>query len=190
MLVCSEHRLLFIHPPKTGGGSLRAALQHCGFVRPPEVPASDWHCWKVPAAYASWTVFGTIRNPYARFASWYAHVMGEPRHPSRAHLAGYLDAAGLCDFTTFVQVTLDKGCPADFQPLVVMLRNARFLLRQERLAEEFTRLPFVRPNLALPGGINAFPHPPWRGCYTAQTAALVRDRYAGDFWSYGYPEDI
>lgn len=188
MLVNHERGMIFIHPPKTGGGSVRTVLQQSfGFRHVPEIQAEDWHCWQVPAPYAGFKVFGTIRNPYARFLSWYAHLMARHDNPSRGKLAGHLDEWGRCDFATFAKVMLAEGAPVDFRPLSTMLAGAAFVLRQEQLAKDFAQ---EFGEVSLPTEINKYSHPAWQSCYTPEVVDLVRMNYSDDFERYGYDVHI
>jgi hypothetical protein len=191
MLISHEHRAIYIHPPKTGGYTLRSALSsRFGFKPIPEYPAADWHCWKIPSGYEGFRAFGTVRNPYARWVSWYAHTMATTvDHPVRKIVEPILDDWGKCTFAAFTEYLLSGSVKNDLLPCAVMLARDVVILRQENLAEDFAKLWFTDGRAELPF-INSHRHPPWQECYTPATKQLVERYYEKDFDAYGYPRDF
>lgn len=187
-----HHKAIFLHAPKTGGRAIRQALwQDFGFMRPPGL--TDWHTGFIPTdtdnavygfgRYTGWFVFGVVRNPYARFVSWWSHMLLEKNNPLWAEQ--WRRAKHREDFDGFIRAFLANGPSNVFPPMTVTLKNANHILRQESLQIDFEKLPFVCGPYRLPivGTTN---HAPYMSYYSPETAELIQKHYASDFDAFGY----
>ena len=192
MLMSWKHRAIFLHPAKTGGSAVRRVLwEQFDFARPPGL--TDWHTGFLPRGdddtefgygrYGGWLAFGTVRNPYARLVSLWAHVRAEVDNPRWQFWRDYVGP--FANFVEFTGKLLRDGPPPEFAPMCMMLAPCAFVLRQESLADDFARLPFVPAPVPLPV-INRHAHPPWPDCYDQPTRELVQRHFYQDFSCYGY----
>lgn len=180
MLVSHEHAAIFIHPPKTAGTAVRDVLQDdFGFRLIPEPLPWGIHSYQVPEQYAAFKIFGTIRNPYSRWVSWYEHIVRKSDHYLHQEMAVPIE------FAEFTRTLLANGPAADLVPMSVMLKGAVAVVRQECLSDDFATMWFVPNRITMPV-VNEFPHKPWREYYDSDLAALVATRYEKDFDCYGY----
>ena len=189
MLISHEYKMLFIHPAKCGGTSLRNTLKkQYKFEIIPEV-GDLWHTHDIPEAYKDYQAFGPVRNPFARYVSWYANVMGNLKHPWRDDnkFVEILDGWGRCEFSVFLRYTLKRY--TYMTPCHIMLPENAIIMKQETLDADFSNLPFVQKPTVLPRD-NKWPHPPWQDCYTYELANLIREKYSGDFERFGYSKDF
>lgn len=97
---CVFHRLIFLHAPKTGGESVEYALKSWkSHDMASDVAAGmtdeDWHC-----AFK----FSTVRNPWARWESWYSFCNAghgdPPRLPTPQWACLWARRLSLSEFTT------------------------------------------------------------------------------------------
>lgn len=217
MLLSPRHRFLFVHIAKTGGTSVRAALERHRW-RDPWYPAMALcsrlshlsghrlasklprHA-KVIAAqellprefFDSLFKFAFVRNPWDLQVSSFHHIRRERPH--------YLGGHG--DFASFLRWKLDPQRPYQYHidtsielqsDYLIDLRGAvvvDFIGRYERLAEDFAA---VCQRLAI---ASSLPHrrraverrPDYRAYYDDETAELVAKRFAPDIERLGYRFD-
>ena len=72
MLVCDEHKFIFLRNPKTASRSVTRALSENFNVRQVGV----YHDWKIPKELVGYFVFVVVRNPYTRAVSGWKHWYG------------------------------------------------------------------------------------------------------------------
>lgn len=70
----NENKIVFIHIPKTGGGSVQQALRQAGFLGGKASHSTYMSYKKRPKIVAV-----TLRNPYDRFLSMYYWTMKKPK---------------------------------------------------------------------------------------------------------------
>lgn len=211
MLYSRDKGFLFIHLPKTGGTSVRAALQpYCGrpgilnyigrrverfphFARATGLSAKrtfDPHTTLVEAnalltrrVVAKLYKFAITRHPCDRLVSFYRHILRHPEHPWYQRIQSY------GDFETFAHNLASVGEPSQRSYLV----NAdgaidfQYLGRLETLSSDFAiicKQIGVRCDLMQ---LNAAPNPTnlheW---YTANSWSLAVEYYREDFHTFGY----
>jgi hypothetical protein len=218
MLLSPRHKFLYVHIAKTGGTSVRAALER--------VRRGDpwyWLMWpchrlshlaghrlgtkfprhaKAIAAqemlprefYASLFKFAFVRNPWDLQVSSFHHIRRERPH--------YMH--GRDDFASFLRWKLDPSRPYQFHLDTSIERQSDYVIdlhgnlivdfvgRFERLQEDFAvaceRIGIPCPEL---------PHrrqatdrkKDYRPYYTDETAALVAGHFAADVERFGYTFD-
>lgn len=217
MLYSPGHRFLFVHIPKTGGTSLRAALKPLLYSDP-----WYWLMWtpqrlshlsghrtvtkfprhaKVIAAlemlppeiFADLFKFTVVRNPWDLQVSSFHHLHKELPHA----------VEGLDDFADFIRHKFNPERPANFHldvsstPQTEFLSDLRgklhvdFIARFESLHEDYAticeRLP--KPGKPLPHKRKGNRKKDYRTYYTDETAAIVAQAYARDLEAFGYTFD-
>ena len=217
MLLSPSHNFLFVHIAKTGGTSIRAALDRYKWRDPYRIPMAlcsrisglTGHriACKLPRharAIAAYEMlpreffdrlfkFAFVRNPWDLQVSSFHHIRRE-----RPHLA-----AGMDDFETFLRWKLSDDRPYQFHidtsialqsDYLIDLRGriiVDFIGRYEHLAEDFRqvcdRIGIHPP--ALPHKRQATDRRDYRAYYTGDTAELIADHFRPDIERFGYTFD-
>lgn len=217
MLLSPRYRFLFVHIPKTGGTSIRAALRYYKWNDPARLPlfflsrlsAVSGHrlACKLPrharviAAremlprdyFDSLFKFAFVRNPWDLQVSSYHHLRRE-----RPQLL-----EGIADFEGFLRLKLDPNRPPVYHFDVTMELQSSYLIdlegriivdfvgRYERLAEDFgracRRIGIPTPNL--PHKRQAKNRSDYRPYYTDTTAAWIATHFKRDLERFGYSFD-
>ena len=82
MLVNHEHKLIFVHIPRTGGTSVRFALREAGIEF--EVVGLEHGNLGRHHAFAGYYSFSIVRNPYEWLLSLYSLISQAKDHPFHA----------------------------------------------------------------------------------------------------------
>ncbi len=218
MLLNNRYQFLFVHIAKTGGTSVRAALNPLRW-RDPHYYLMWWahrfshwtghrigtkfprHCKLIAAKemlpaehFAALFKFGFVRNPWDLQVSSFHHI--------RRERPQYMN--GIDDFNEFMRYKFDPQRPYQFHidtslelqsDYFVDLRGnlmTDFIGRYERLAEDFNE---VIRRLDLP--VKALPHKrkatdrdrDYRRYYSDDTAEAVARHFARDIELFGYSFD-
>ena len=176
-----EVTLIFLHIPKTGGTSVRAALKREKMdTRYDLFLSPDTH--EIPSRSELDYVFTFVRDPYARAVSLYNGYTPTPHKPD---FLGFLKrvAKGVWgdQFRANPQTYWTKGT------------NADFIGKTEALQEDLDK---VLANFDLPGvEIDQLNSAKERGTIgmtvkdlTSEHRALIEDIYASDFDAFKYPK--
>jgi hypothetical protein len=189
MLILHERKGLFIHVPKTGGSSIRAALEPLRDTR----AMFNWHCWArtardVLADYDAFWSFAFVRNPWALHVSWWKYMLAQPGHPYHGivkelgtfprYLREGLNPLRMPD-NCFDQV--DRITDVNGNPLVKFVGQLEYIERDWRVVCDALKL----GNLQLPHRNRTEPVD-WRGWYDEETAAIVRRVNLRDVEQFGY----
>ena len=217
MLLSIRYRFLFVHIPKTGGTSIRAALRYYKWSDPYRIPlflcsrlsAFTGHrlACKLPrhakiiAAHEmlprdffdSLFKFAFVRNPWDLQVSSYHHILRE-----RPHLL-----ADIKDFETFIKVKLDPDRPPVYHFDVTTTPQSDYLIdlkgrilvdyigRYESLEEDFKgvckRIGIKPPRL--PHKRKAVDRWDYRRYYSDHTAELIANHFKRDIELFGYSFD-
>lgn len=209
VLISHDHRFAFIHVPKTGGCSVKAALapyaldvlryapnrwlDHCGvhvnYFAPwrfkrfrTHTPAAILHRELPPDVYAGLFTFAFVRNPWDLLVSSY-HFL---RHHT-THRRGRL-ALRLGSFGRYVEYELRRGKLC--QSRMLTSRHGRLLVdfvgRFETLASDFAVVTSHLGIIAHLPHVNAMVHGDYREHYTSKLAASVADGFGEDIARFGY----
>lgn len=185
-----DHRITFIHNPKTAGTSISSWLDD-NFKT---VEGRKHGSWKEVKEFFPSTIFtfGVVRNPWERLASWYKF-------------------AGDGDFETWLTTRLMYGhndIPSigmTFKPHVGWARqwynlgtpqsdwlgdNVNLTLRYENLEEDFKEVQRILGcDKPLPK-LNISSLTDYKKLYTIEMIELVKDVYIKDVIRYGYKFDV
>jgi hypothetical protein len=217
MLLSLTHNFLFVHIAKTGGTSIRAALNRYKWRDPHRIPMAicsrisgltghriacklPRHAKAIAAyemlpreLYDKLFKFAFVRNPWDLQVSSFHHIRRE-----RPHLV-----KGMDDFETFLRWKLTPERPYQFHIdtsielqsdyLIDLKGNVivDFIGRYERLAEDFQsvcdKMGIHPPKL--PHKRQATDRRDYRQYYTDETARLIADRFRPDIDMFGYAFD-
>jgi hypothetical protein len=208
MLVSHSHRFIFIHVHKTGGTSVRAALEPYAelpgwplwqrvrlrlgrtVVRRP--PPLGWHARaldvraSLPAAvYDGYFKFAFVRNPWDWQVSVYHYIGQHPEHHQHAAVSR------LKDFEAFLswRIRQNRDMQMDFLTDAGGRLLVDFLGRFENLPADFAAICStigLRPRLR---HLNGSWHADYRSYYTARTRRLVEEHWREDIEFFGYRFD-
>lgn len=183
MRYLTEHRIAFIHNPKTAGTSISAWLDS-NFAT--KRGRKHGHHLEVQEYFPD-TVFsfGVVRNPWSRLASWYHFA-----NPTKQ------------SFVDWLSDRLQKhDTGPSFNPRLTWAKNwytldtpqadwfgdhINLVLRFENLAEEFEQVKNIlhcKQDLCI---LNANAPYDYRSLYNDDLAELVRDIYIKDVIKYNY----
>lgn len=195
MVVSHGTRSVFIHIQKTAGSSIEGALWRADPAIGSHLRDGRRHQFArevrdvvAPEIWRDYFKFAFVRNPWDRLVSWYAMCM---RNPTSNKFSQYVHdtAPTFADFIT--KATTGIGVRTTYNQLDYVTDAAGavivdFVGRYERLDADFA---VVRSRLALPQDLphlNQTPHGEYRGYYTAETRAIVAQRFARDIAHFGY----
>ena len=218
MLLSNRYRFLFVHIAKTGGTSVRAALNPLRWRDPLYYLA--WPCHRLshltghrlgtkfprharivaasemlPEEYfASLFKFAFVRNPWDLQVSSFHHIRRERPHVME----------GIDDFETFLKWKLDPQRPYQFHVDTSIQLQSDYLVdlhgrvlvdfmgRYERLAEDFATVceRIGTPHLQLPHKRKATDRKEdYRSYYSDETAEMVAQHFSRDIEILGYGFD-
>jgi hypothetical protein len=212
MLISHTHRFAFIHVPKTGGCSVKLALEqfaddvlayrpnrwldrcgiHVNYFAPwpskrfrTHTPAALLQRELPADVYADLFTFAFVRNPWDLLVSSY-HFLRRDRSHRRGRLA-----ARLGSFARYVDYELHRG--KLLQSRMLTSRHGRLLVdfvgRFETLEADFaTVCRHLRVAARLPH-VNGVSHDDYRAHYTPWLAATVADGFGEDIERFGYAFD-
>jgi len=214
MLLSLRYKFLFVHIPKTGGTSIRAALRRYKWQDPYRIPLfllsrlSSWtghrlacklprHAKAIAAyemlprdLYQQLFKFAFVRNPWDLQVSSFHHVQRE-----RPHLL-----KGVTDFESFLRMKLSRGrgyvyhFDVSIEPqsdyVVDIHRNliVDFIGRYERLESDFGEAcnRIGVPCSGLPHRRQATDRSAYRRYYNDATAQLIAEHFKSDIEMFGY----
>ncbi|HEY2069764.1 MAG TPA: sulfotransferase family 2 domain-containing protein [Rhizomicrobium sp.] len=183
MIVSSRHRFVFAHVPKTGGISIRAALEPFA-DKANGIGVHDTLNTLLAARpeTRAYFKFAFVRNPWDRLVSFYFYA--------RRFLARPVPQLQSLSFEGMLRA-LDGGEAWTagifaMRPQTAMVAGADFTGRFERLAQDFatacTRIG-IAPTLPRK---NASDHLAYATYYNDWSRSFVTRHYAGDVDTFGY----
>jgi chondroitin 4-sulfotransferase 11 len=186
MIVSDTHRFVFAHVPKTGGISVRAALEP--FADGQAAVLGETTHETLPALLARQPrlaghfKFAFVRNPWDRLVSFHVYA--------RARLKPTLPQMQQVDFTGMLrQLDADaawlRGIHA-MRPQHAHVAGADFVGRFEDLDGEFGRVCARLDIAAVLPRKNASPHAPYAAYYDDWSRGFVAARYRTDIEQFGY----
>jgi hypothetical protein len=201
VLASESRRFLFIHVQKTGGTTIQSVLRAVPDARRPE--GCNKHtplraALRRHPEFADYWIFGFVRNPWARYVSWWemiqrAKASGDSAGWSRRMMASNFigGAAKYPDFNTFVE----RG-PEDYNRLSrnqvnylsTRTRRADFIGRTETFADDM-RTVLARLDVPVPEEIpqrNKSEYGGYRDYYTPATRDRLGELFKADVDTFGY----
>jgi chondroitin 4-sulfotransferase 11 len=190
MLLLYKRRGIFIHVPKTGGISIKSALEPFCDTR------SSMFAWhplagsvrEVIADFDTYWRFAFVRNPWDLHLSWWKYIRAHGDHPYHAQLAAletferYVrEGLSPHHLSYNLQNQVDWISDAEGNPLV------NFVGRFERLREDWQVVcdALKLGDLKLPH-LNATTPVDYHEFYTPKMAEIVRTVNARDIAAFGY----
>lgn len=169
MLVCDEHRFVFLRNPKTASRATTRALRSNFDVR----RVGGYHNWRISKEFVGHLVFTTVRNPYERAVSGWQHWVNNGRSIS---------------FEKFLGTSTVKkpGMLWKLQSSILgQIDQKVHILRYESLEEDLNALPFVNERIVLPR-VGVQNYGDWKSHYTPELEERVYKLLQKDFERFGY----
>ena len=182
-----EHKITFIHNPKTAGTSISTWLDD-NFKT---IQGRKHGHWREVEEFFPDTVFtfGVVRNPWTRLASWY-HFANHHRQTFEDWLLYRLQPAGM-GLTFRPQIPWGFGWYTLGTPQADWFGdNTNLILRYENLAEDFEQVKKILTCEAELPIMNANDEYDYRQLYTDDLVDLVRDVYIKDVIKYNYDFEV
>ncbi len=195
-----EHRLVFVHIPKTAGNSVTQSMASVRGPAAERSPRIAKHAKAVEvrgligaARWEQYFSFAFVRNPWDLMVSSY-HWWLQKAPGIRYHRRLARKVAGMDGFEEFIRSPVGRGrinerpgelCDwfEDWQGTQLV----RFVGRVERIEEDW-RLICEQCGVSLPPipHVNRSRHDDYRSYYTPQTRELVARRFARSIEQFGY----
>jgi hypothetical protein len=208
VLLSRAHRFLFLHVYKTGGSSIRDALEpyadHPGRALWQRVRArlglpfrtryaalgAHPRAVEVRAAlpaevFEGYYKFAFVRNPWDWQVSLYHYLLQHPEHPLHSQVSRAGDFEGFLRWRVHGDRWLQKECLADAGGHLLV----NFVGRFENLRADFASVCHrigVRARLR---HLNESTHVDYRSYYTPRTRQLVAEHWREDIQFFGYRFD-
>lgn len=147
MLICHEHKFIFLLVPKSASTPLHRMLLRdfsCDYVFDENQPNPGSHHIVLPEQYSDYFTFTCVRNPYSRFLSIFNYYSNINYKISRGTNNPHWE--DLDDYLTYRQETRSQYDILFHTPVPPNGNPIRLdaIIRQESLDEDFHRLPFVK----------------------------------------------
>jgi len=196
MHISKKHKFVFIDIPKTASLTLDTIFENtygAKLHRPPKGSyLGEKHSRQIPDWAKSYTRVTCVRNPFERICSFYHFMKKQSK---------LFDWYGIHNIDDFIDVCLDYSltCPDDephgwkyrMFPAWKYLRPTGYdiVLRQEHLAEDFAKLPFVTGEVTLPEKNRNNSNTGWAEEYTSDRRNKIQTWAEHDFDMFGYDPD-
>jgi len=215
MIISHSHRFIFFHVAKTGGMSIRKALQdyceepdHFRIKRPLKVKAGKpnpfYEVWEglllhatardaqkeLPAEiFESYYKFAIVRNPWDWQVSMYHFILGDPTHVKHERVKQLGSFAAYLNWVIATDTPYPKGA-TKLQSRVLTDAKGELLVdfvgRYETLARDFAQ---IRDRFAIAvelPHVNRSAHQDYRDYYDANTRQLVAENFRADIELFRY----
>jgi hypothetical protein len=197
-MISHELKCIFVHVQKTGGSSIRHALQMAQFDAHKHRFAAELRALYGEAAWGQYYKFAFVRNPWDRLVSWWEMMRrnvaeGRPRNGFQRYCTERARTFGeflqLCD----AEYHDPDGSKWIYRNQIDYLRDrdgtvlVDFVGRYERLQSDFSRIAqhLHVAESALPR-VNGTVRRHYASYYTPELRDLVAQRYAKDIEFFGY----
>lgn len=218
MLISHTHRFIFFHVAKTGGLSVRAALEAYAqepeqfkIKRPPkfkgEKPNPFYEVWEalllhttaadarqeLPLAlFDSYYKFAFVRNPWDWQVSMYHFILKETTHVKHRLVKAMSGFEEYLDWVMATPKPFPKGA-CKFQSDAISDAAGNLLVdfvgRYETLTQDFTQVCQTIGIAAMLPHVNQSNHRDYRAYYNADAKAKVAAHFAADIERFGYTFD-
>ena len=187
MLVCDEHKFVFLRIPKTASRSISKALTGMFDCR----TVGYHHNNKVPKELMEYFCFAVVRNPYERAISAWLHWEKDlQKHGKNLFFNSYLERNSQPCFPEMTREYLLLMGDSDneywkTQSEFIEEANANVhVLKYENLEEDLNALPFIEK--IEPPLVGKQNYGNWRDYYGWELETRVFQHQKADFENFGY----
>jgi hypothetical protein len=205
MIICEEHKLLYLAPPKTGSVTVLRKLENTppfNGVRPDALYAHHNSFWC--ERFGDFYIFITVRHPYTRMLSFWRFVLaqidiansGDKSDNNKLWWCEQFRGIGptfhefvhKTDFESFMRAVWSCHWHAD-----AMQKSADMVVHQESYLEDMQKIPLLKDidfTARENEGPALEPGKAWYDYFTPDVVVRVQDLWGGDFERYGYNRDF
>jgi hypothetical protein len=199
-MISHDLHCIFVHIQKTGGSSVRQALQMAQHDVDKHRFARELRIGYGEVYWRSYFKFAFVRNPWDRLVSWWRMI--ERNAAAKRPMNGFQRFI-LSRASTFEQFLSNcdeeyhdhDGSKWIFRNQIDYISDASgitvdFVGRFERLQDDFAMISsrLGLPSLRIPH-VNSSAHKHYSAYYSAETGRLVAARFARDIEAFGYSFD-
>jgi len=218
MVLSHANRFIFIHVAKTGGMSVREALQPYSaepekFVmrRPPKMvkdrvnplykvwetlllhaKASDAKRELPPEVFKRYFKFAFVRNPWDQLVSMYHFILREPEAPKHDQVKALGSFDAFVDWAVATPEPFPKGLPKLQSEMITDAGGnllVDFVGAYENLEEDFDEITRILGIRAVLPHVNRSAHRDYRDHYNDRTCAVVAEHFRPDIERFAYSFD-
>lgn len=218
MILSHTHRFIFIHISKTGGMSVRAALEPYSVeperfvMRRPQKMAGDavnplYKVWETlllhpkaskvkdelpPEIFESYFKFAFVRNPWDWLVSMYHFILREPDVPKHDQVKALRGFDAFVEWAVSTPEPFPKGTTRLQSEMITDARGnllVDFVGAYEDLAGDFSEVARVIGIQTELPHINSSVHKDYRTYYNERTRAIVEEHFQPDIERFGYSFD-
>jgi len=183
MLICEEHKFVFLRNPKTASRSVAQALKE-NFNT---FEIEPYHGQNIPEKYLKYYVFFAVRNPYTRMVSAWQHICVE-RNWSPEEFT--FDKS--FKINSVITRHIDWACGADEKTVdswwsqsYVADKFKANIISYENIDNDFNNLPFINDKIILPR-IGKQNYEDWKKYYTVEIEKEIYRCFKKDLDRFEY----
>tara|TARA_R100000995_G_scaffold75309_1_gene44617 strand:+ start:49 stop:588 length:540 start_codon:yes stop_codon:yes gene_type:complete len=176
-MIIKEHKVVFIHIPKSAGTSIESFFGNSSFVIQPG-KHDNVHDIKrrFPNAYKNYRKFAIIRNPYDKMVSWYFYL--------KRNLGEELNTVSFNEWLIDPLKLWHVDDPISFLDLqCTWIDETVEIIKYENLKKEIND--FFGKNINLPV-LNKSNHEHYSRYYDKKSSDFVYEKYKEDFKKFNY----
>jgi len=205
MHISEKYKFVFIDIPKTASLTLDTVFENrydAKLSKPPRnSKLGEKHSRIIPEWASTFTKVTCVRNPFERICSFYHFVDGQLVNPRNPKLGTLFNFYGIKTFDDFIDKSIEytQLCPDNevngFQyrlfPAWKYLAPMGYdiVLKQEKLLEDFKKLPFVDKQESLPRKNSNKTNVGWGEVYTTERRDKIIEWAGKDFELFGYDKN-
>ena len=183
MLICDEHKFVFLRNPKTASRSLTKILNQNFNTR----EIGPYHGQNIPEKYLDYYIFFTVRNPYTRMISTWQHI---------CHQRNWSPEEFTFDKTLKIQSIITRHLSEEKEPVEswwlqssVMDKFEANVITYENIENDFNNLDFISEKIVLPE-IGKQNYGNWKKYYTPEIENKIYKYFRKDFDRFDYKREL
>lgn len=189
MVICHEHRFIYIDPPRTGTNTMRHMLSPwTKLERASSYPRPHITIWS--PEYDDYYVFITVRSPFSRTVSFWRRLVEVMSH--RTDRMRRLLDDGKISFGDYLQ---EPELISDlklqrYSEYLANVPKVDQVIHLETLLHDIRKLPFYK-HMPKPRHLNRRQNRrPWPSFYDEESVNIVRELFACDFERFRYNSEF
>lgn len=196
MHISKKHKFVFLDVPKTASLTLDTIFEKkfgAKLNKPPRASKlGQKHSRIIPGWAKEYTKITCVRNPFERISSFYFFTLTDKKLTKDMGIKTFDDFIDHClKCTTDSHNNQKNGRVYRYFPAWKFLAPMGYdiVLKQETLAEDFSKLPFVNDDIKLPEKNRNSKNKGWQELYTPERHEKVVTWAGEDFKLFGYDQN-